>query len=673
MRRLTLPPVLARHRLFTAAFLAYLLADLPARAITYRLLRESEVIELSNLVGSGTSLGWYLFTAGRDLPLLLLFAAVVGLFEGAANRLGDGQRPWLHRGAQALTVGVALFLGFFANLGQVAHARLLVELHSSLDVQTVLESLEMNVSESADYAGWDELATMLTGPALFLLFALARSAGLVLARHAAIVVLSLTLFIGSKALSGDIRPRGASRDHGLVILSRDIALTLRTKEEVAAVSAGQWERMELVDPVFQRPPTGPQAAPPPPSAAGYSVLILILESVGERAAFPTDPEEEANMPFLSARAAEGWRLAAHRSPANTSPRALFSLFSGLYDAPSSSMFSTDDSVRIPGLPCFFPAEVPSFLYTPGRSDSFFPRAFLQANGLTEIKDYYSLGLQSTRPALATARHESDGVDAFIERLSRTRGERFLGVYYSYAPHYPYWDYGEELGLEPLGKKKEKAKYLRGLRFLDGELARIWEGLRAAGHGEDTLVLVLGDHGEAFGEHKGNWRHSRYSYEENLRAPVVLWQPTAISPRVDDRLTNHLDLLPTLLDLLGVAYEPALLQGESLLRGELRRRYLFSYGNEQVTTSLDTVTRTKLMVATRSGDCQAFDLLADPREKHKLDCKSLPAQHEASQAYYAFQRKQVREYNAALLSGADFFNLRQRCLRPIQSPDEAGAP
>ncbi|HYH45191.1 MAG TPA: tetratricopeptide repeat protein, partial [Thermoanaerobaculia bacterium] len=71
-----------------------------------------------------------------------------------------------------------------------------------------------------------------------------------------------------------------------------------------------------------------------------------------------------------------------------------------------------------------------------------------------------------------------------------------------------------------------------------------------------------DHGEALGEH-GELTHGLFAYEPTLKVPLVLWGP-AIAPGRDGRPARHVDLLPTLLDALGVA-APEGLPGRSLLR------------------------------------------------------------------------------------------------------------
>ncbi len=110
----------------------------------------------------------------------------------------------------------------------------------------------------------------------------------------------------------------------------------------------------------------------------------------------------------------------------------------------------------------------------------------------------------------------------------------------------------------------RAAYDAGARWVDGLLEAALE--RLAGHGllgEDTLLIVTSDHGEAFGEH-GQLLHGRQLYDELLRVPLVLAGPPPFAGgRVLDDGVSLLDLLPTCLDWLG-APVPSSLDGRSFL-------------------------------------------------------------------------------------------------------------
>jgi choline-sulfatase len=87
-------------------------------------------------------------------------------------------------------------------------------------------------------------------------------------------------------------------------------------------------------------------------------------------------------------------------------------------------------------------------------------------------------------------------------------------------------------------------------------------LRARGLWESTAIVFLSDHGEEFHDH-GGWEHGRTLHTEMLDIPLIVRLPGVGEGRAVDRLAQHVDLVPTLLDSLGLPV-PAAVEGRSLL-------------------------------------------------------------------------------------------------------------
>ncbi len=81
--------------------------------------------------------------------------------------------------------------------------------------------------------------------------------------------------------------------------------------------------------------------------------------------------------------------------------------------------------------------------------------------------------------------------------------------------------------------------------------------------ERTLLVVTSDHGEAFGEHGYLW-HERGVYDELVRVPLLVRLPGGELPGEITALTQSIDLLPTVFDLIEVPYPRQGVQGRSLL-------------------------------------------------------------------------------------------------------------
>ena len=106
-------------------------------------------------------------------------------------------------------------------------------------------------------------------------------------------------------------------------------------------------------------------------------------------------------------------------------------------------------------------------------------------------------------------------------------------------------------------------YDGSIRGMDAEVARLLEGLRERGVGDDTLFAFVSDHGEEFLDHGWGW-HGNTVYGESVNVPMMLWWPGVVPQgRVVDATVESINLMPTLLELSGVRV-PEGAQGQSLL-------------------------------------------------------------------------------------------------------------
>jgi arylsulfatase A-like enzyme/Tfp pilus assembly protein PilF len=110
-------------------------------------------------------------------------------------------------------------------------------------------------------------------------------------------------------------------------------------------------------------------------------------------------------------------------------------------------------------------------------------------------------------------------------------------------------------------------YDNEVAFADAQLGALLERLRTAGQLDSTLVVVVADHGESLGDH-GEATHGLFAYEPTLRIPLIIAGPS-IQPAVVDAAASQSDLLPTIVEMLGVK-PPSRVDGQSMLpalRGE----------------------------------------------------------------------------------------------------------
>ena len=175
------------------------------------------------------------------------------------------------------------------------------------------------------------------------------------------------------------------------------------------------------------------------------------------------------------------------------------------------------------------------------------------------------------------------------------------------------------------------RHLEGLydgeiAFLDSHLGRLFDTLEREGRLERTVVVVLSDHGESFLEH-GHVKHCRTLYDAEIQTPLLVRLPRQVDGVRHGESVQHVDVVPTLLDLLGIEPQGAELEGRSLvplLEGEsLPEALAFA-----TIDSLRSVTdgRSKLILDLREGTREMYDLAADPGERRDVirDARSAAA-------------------------------------------------
>ncbi len=106
----------------------------------------------------------------------------------------------------------------------------------------------------------------------------------------------------------------------------------------------------------------------------------------------------------------------------------------------------------------------------------------------------------------------------------------------------------------------KDLYADSLYYIDAQLARLFGYLQESGRMDDTIIVVSADTGTAFLEHGVNGNGADL-YDEVVRVPLVMHIP-GMQAAYTDMLVQHIDIPPTILELLGLPPHPAF-QGESL--------------------------------------------------------------------------------------------------------------
>jgi hypothetical protein len=206
--------------------------------------------------------------------------------------------------------------------------------------------------------------------------------------------------------------------------------------------------------------------------------------------------------------------------------------------------------------------------------------------------------------------EASAVRRMLAWVDERPAEPFLLTYMPIAGHHPY----DAPPPYPFPNDSDAGRYRNALHYADDSLAALLDGLRQRGLEGNTLFVICGDHGEAFGQHEGNYGHTLFLYEENVRVPLLIVAPGLIEGSRVGRVASLVDLAPTVLDLLGLS-APGEYQGRSLLSAEPRVALFCTDYSLGLIGLRDG--RWKMIHELDSGRSQLFDMESDPGEKCDL--------------------------------------------------------
>jgi hypothetical protein len=370
-------------------------------------------------------------------------------------------------------------------------------------------------------------------------------------------------------------------------------------------------RRLVPDPAAARHVVAPAAFYQPPVLTSAptrrpNLILLLLESTGAGAV-----ATEGAAPALARLAAEGVTVeAAYASVSHTS-KALVGILCGV--PPRSTMDIVESLEGNLPIPC-----LPRLLAEAGYRTVFLQTAaavFENRPGLVRNLGFVEGAYRETLERPGFERLGYFGLDdrgmlePALDWIAAAGGEPYFMTLLTSAPHHPYQTPGAALG-DALADPR--AAYRRAIAAQDRLLEDLVSALAARGTLEQTVLIVLGDHGEAFGEHQRQ-QHDAVPYEEVVRVPWVFYGPAILgAPRRIAGLRHHVDLLPTVLGLLGIEW-----------RGTLPGRDLLSAPGHDFVVSSCWWANTCL--AGRSGDVklvyhygrrplESFDLARDPAER-----------------------------------------------------------
>jgi arylsulfatase A-like enzyme len=260
--------------------------------------------------------------------------------------------------------------------------------------------------------------------------------------------------------------------------------------------------------------------------------------------------------------------------------------------------------------------------------------------------------------------------AWIKKAVAQDQPWFLYTFF-YQPHYPYAIEADDarpfqpseqdfdstfLWFPPEKIHVMLNAYLNAVHEMDAQLGRLVQYLEDSGQMDSTIIVLTGDHGEAFGEH-GVVTHAGPLFEEVVRVPLVIYAP-GINAQEYAFPAQHIDAAPTVCGLLGIPAHPGF-QGVDLLntnRALLETRDIYLHSEPPSSWRGDAIIRAgrwKFWHDRYSDYYYLYDLLNDPEETTDLKMmfpelasdlkKQLQSWRKAQLSYYTFKQYYEQYY------------------------------
>ncbi len=343
-----------------------------------------------------------------------------------------------------------------------------------------------------------------------------------------------------------------------------------------------------------------------------NVVLVILETTAVKYfGFMGGPDP--NTPTFQRLADRGVVWKRHYAHTPSSMFAIYSIVGSNHGTPQGTQIS---GTR-PRIDCRSLPEVLSGsgwragLFHSGRFSYSSKDLFLAGRGYEVLYD--TQGMPDREKYLETSWgiEEQASIDAMMSWVGKQPDKPFFVTYIPVYPHHPYPV--PDKRYEKFKGKGVIGKYTSSVYYIDQMVDAMLAGFTRLGVADNTLFVFVGDHGEGFGEHPGSQMHGSKLYDEAVHSFALWYAPGALDHGAEElRPTGHVDIAPTLLDLLGLPAQSQYVGTSALKHGPLPMVPLYTGYGHPLVGFVDG--RWKIIHNRRTGKSELYDLLADPAER-----------------------------------------------------------
>ncbi len=323
-------------------------------------------------------------------------------------------------------------------------------------------------------------------------------------------------------------------------------------------------------------------------------------------------------PFLARLAKDSMVVDYEYTVMPHTTKALVSILCGIYPYVAIKPIETEDGV----LPkrC-----LPHILHSQGYVSAFFESALnferrkelTQNMGFDVYMDLESMPADEFETVNYFGKEDKAAIVPSMAWVDSVKDEPFLLTYMTITPHhnyvipqnFPYKNFGVS--------DRDYNNFLNTVRYTDDFVREVFEQLKKRGLMENTIFIVLGDHGEAFGEHVAR-EHDLVIWDEGLRSFALYYSPKYLPKGVRVQgVRSHLDLIPTIVDVLGLRPVSGNMLGISLLRPVAANRVLFHSCSLDDKCMAEHIGPIKTIYFYDERPAEVYNDFEDPYERNNL--------------------------------------------------------
>jgi lipoteichoic acid synthase len=430
--------------------------------------------------------------------------------------------------------------------------------------------------------------------------------------------------------------------------------TVRLSDRFDAADLADFEPLERPFPAVPAvaPMSGTQTVRTSASRRPPNVILIVLEAVAARWT-SLDSSLYKTTPNLQAEAAGALVFDNFYAHIGRSSNSLIAMLLSAYPK-LSYRDQTEEYPRLPG------TSLATVLLDRGYRTAFVTPSdlswarwdtFLKGRGFGEVHDYRDLACSEMISSWGV--EDRCMVDWMLKWVEQTPQRPFFVMAWSDQTHHPYEPTPGvpllDLAHETTPDDYALGRYLNILHETDRHLERLFTALRRAGLDEDTLVVITGDHGQAFGYPHNNYTQGQAVYEEDVHVPLMLWYPRRyLSAERSQVIGGHVDIAPTIADLLALPAAPDW-KGHSLLDARHAPRAYF-YAAESAFKLGVRERNWKYIFDLREGVDELYNLDLDPDEQRNVAVEQPALCGRLRQRLAAWTEANRRRYEPAQAPG-----------------------